>query len=90
VLGWRSDVEGLRLADAKGFLDTYCGPGNTIVSIVGDVDPAGAQHLAERYFGLIPARASSPTMDLQETPQAGPKTVAIWSDSRQAAIAATG
>jgi len=82
VLGWRSDVEGLRLADAKVFLDTYGGPGNTIVSMVGDVDPAGAQHLAERYFGPIPTRASARSMDLQETPQAGPKTVAIWSDSQ--------
>jgi predicted Zn-dependent peptidase len=82
VLGWRSDVEGLRLADAKAFLDTYGGPGNTIVSIVGDVDPAGAQRLAERYFGPIPTRGRPRAMDLQEAPQAGPKTVAIWSDSQ--------
>ena len=82
VLGWRADVEDLRPADAKAFLDTYGGPGNTIVSIVGDVDPAGAHRLAERYFGPIPAKTRPRPMDLQEAPQAGPKTVAIWSDAQ--------
>ena len=82
VLGWRSDVEALRLADAKAFLDTYGGPANTIVAIAGDVDPAGAQRLAERYFGPIPARMRPRPMEAHEPPQAGPKTVAIWSDSQ--------
>jgi predicted Zn-dependent peptidase len=82
VLGWRSDVDALRPADAKAFLDAYGGPGNTIVAIVGDVDPAGAQRLAERYFGPIPARTHPRPMEPQEPPQAGPKTVAIWSDSQ--------
>lgn len=82
VLGWRSDVENLRLADAKAFLDTYGGPGNTVVSIVGDIDPAGAQRLAEKYFGPIPARMRPRPADVQEPPQAGPKTVAVWSDSQ--------
>lgn len=82
VLGWRSDVDALRPADAKAFLDAYGGPGNTVAAIVGDVDPAGARRLAERYFGPIPARPHPRPMEPQEPPQAGPKTVAIWSDSQ--------
>jgi predicted Zn-dependent peptidase len=81
-LGWPSDVGTLRPADAKAFLDTYCGPGNTVISIVGDVDPANAQRLAERYFGPIPARARPPAMRTQELPQLGPKTVVLWGDTQ--------
>ena len=82
VLGWPSDVATLRLADAKAFFDSYCGPGNIVISIVGDVDPASAQRLAERYFGPIPAKPRPPMMRQQELPQAGPKTVAVWSEGQ--------
>lgn len=82
LLGWPSDVNTLRMADAKTFLDTYCGPGNTVISIVGDVDPASAQRLAERYFGPIPARPRPPAMHTQELPQAGPKTVVLWGEAQ--------
>ncbi len=81
-LGWPGDAATLRNADAKAFLDTYCGPGNTVISIVGDVDAASVQQMAERYFGPIPARAHPPAMHTQEPPQAGPKTVALWADAQ--------
>jgi predicted Zn-dependent peptidase len=79
-LGWSSDVAALRPGDARAFLDTYGGPGNTVISMVGDVDPANAQRLAERYFGPIPSRPRPPAPHTQEAPQLGPKTVALWGD----------
>ena len=82
VLGWASDILTLGPADARAFFDTYCGPGNTVISIVGDVDPASAQRLAERYFAPIPARPRPPAMRSQEMPQAGPKTVAVWANAQ--------
>jgi predicted Zn-dependent peptidase len=82
VLGWPSDVATLRTADAKAFFDTYCGPGNTVISIVGDVDAANAQRLAELYFGPIPAKPRPPQMHTRELPQAGPKTVVLWGDAQ--------
>jgi predicted Zn-dependent peptidase len=77
-LGWPGDVTNLRLAEAKAFLDTYFVPSNMVISIVGDVDPSNAQHLAERYFGPIPAKPRPPAMHMQEVPQFGPKTVVLW------------
>ncbi|MEI9971768.1 MAG: insulinase family protein [Ignavibacteriota bacterium] len=56
VLGWPSDAANLRLVDARNFFDTYCGPGNTVIAMVGDIDAANARQLAERYFGAIPGR----------------------------------
>jgi predicted Zn-dependent peptidase len=76
-LGWPSDVANLRRADAKAFVDTYWVPGNIVMGIVGDVDPASAQRLAERYFGTIPAKPLPAVIHTQEPPQLGPKTVAL-------------
>lgn len=80
VMGWPFDVAALRRGDAKAFLDTYGGPANIVIAMVGDVDPATARRLAERYFGPIPAKPHAPLMRSQELKQSGPKTVAIWSD----------
>jgi len=77
MLGWPSDVTSLRRSDAKAFFDTYFVPGNMVISIVGDVDPANAQRLAERYFGPMPAKPLPPPIHTEEPPQFGPKTVVL-------------
>jgi predicted Zn-dependent peptidase len=82
VLGWPSEVLSLSQANVRAFFDTYCGPGNTVIAIVGDVDPANAHALAERYFSSIPAKPRPPAMRTEEVPQSGPKTVAIWTDAQ--------
>ena len=80
VLGWPSDSAALAPADVRRFFETYCGPGNMVIAIVGDVDPADARRLADRYFGPIPAKPRPPFAHTQELPQMGPKTVALWGD----------
>ena len=82
VLGWPADVNALRAGDAKAFLDIYGGPGNIVIALVGDVDPASARRLADRYFAPIPARPPAPRMRSLELPQSGPKTIAVWSDGQ--------
>jgi predicted Zn-dependent peptidase len=81
-LGWPSDIAQLRRADAQTFFDTYYVPGNIIMGIVGDVDPANAQRLAERYFGSIPAKPLPPLIRTQEPPQLGPKTVVLLANTQ--------
>jgi predicted Zn-dependent peptidase len=76
-LGWPNDILNLRRGDAKAFFDTYFVPGNIVLGIVGDVDPANAQRLAERYFGALPAKPLPPAMHTLEPPQLGPKTVVL-------------
>jgi predicted Zn-dependent peptidase len=78
-LGWPGDIANLRRNDAKAFFDTYCVPGNIVMGIVGDVDPANARRLAERYFGAIPAKPLPPVIHTGEPPQLGPKTVVLVS-----------
>ncbi len=80
--GWASDVEHLRVADARAFFDRYYVPGNITIAIAGDVDPAAARRLAEKYFGRIPARPLPPLLTTVEPKQEGQKRVAVETPSQ--------
>src|ERR671927_1215626 len=49
-----TDLEQASLDDAAAFFDTYYAPGNAVLTVVGDLDPAEAAELVERHFGDIP------------------------------------
>jgi predicted Zn-dependent peptidase len=80
--GWPSDVANLRVADAKAFFDRYYVAANITIAIVGDVNPAEARRLAERYFGPLPKRPLPPLLHTQEPPQPGPKIAVVDSPSQ--------
>jgi len=50
------DLESSTLDDAQGFFDRYYAPGNAVLSIAGDVEPAQVLAWVEQHFGDIPAR----------------------------------
>ena len=80
--GWPSDVDNLRRGMAQAFFDKYYVPANINLAIVGDVDPAQARRLAERYFGPLPARPLPPLIHTVEPAQDGPKTAVVESQSQ--------
>ena len=80
--GWPSDVTHLRRADAWRFFHEYYVPGNITMAIVGDVNPAEARRLAEKYFGPMPARPLPPLLHTLEPPQEGPKQAEVESPSQ--------
>jgi predicted Zn-dependent peptidase len=84
--GWPSDIANLRVSDARAFFEKYYVPANINIAIVGDVMPADAKRMAERYFGPLPTRALPPTIHTQEPPQPGPKTVVVESPSQPLAL----
>jgi predicted Zn-dependent peptidase len=77
--GFASDIENYRVADAKAFRDTYYVPSNMTIAIAGDVDPAEARRLAEKYFGPIPKGPLPPTVITVEPKQNGERRVEIVS-----------
>ncbi|MGP8243094.1 MAG: M16 family metallopeptidase [Bryobacteraceae bacterium] len=77
--GWNSDTENLRVAEARAFFEKYYVPANIVIAIVGDIEPADARHLAERYFGPMAARPLPPAIVTRDPEPAGPKTVAVES-----------
>jgi len=80
--GWASDIESLRVPEAEQFFKTFYIPGNITVGIVGDVNPAEAKRLAEKYFGPLPARPLPPVITTEEPKQEGPKRVEIISPTQ--------
>ncbi len=87
-LGWMSDLARLRAARAKAFFEKYYVPGNMTMTIVGDVNPADAKRMAERYFGPLPARPLPAPPHTVEPLQNGPKTVEVYSSTQPLLIAA--
>ena len=80
--GWPSDIVNLRRADAKAFFDEYYVPANITMAIVGDVNPADAKRMAERYFTPLPARPLPPLLHTVEPLQPGPKTAVVDSPTQ--------
>jgi zinc protease len=56
VIGWHSDIEHLTVQDLRSWYDTWYGPNNAIVVVVGDVDPNQVYKLAQKYFTLVRAK----------------------------------
>ena len=65
------DLESATLEDAQSFFDRYYAPGNAVLTVAGDVDPAEVLALAERHFGDIPARDVPALPSFAEPPPPG-------------------
>jgi predicted Zn-dependent peptidase len=77
AIGWPSDISNLKRSDAKAFYDKYFVPGNITVAMAGDVNPAEARRMAEKYFGGTTARPLPPILHTDELTQHGPRTVVL-------------
>ena len=66
-----ADLDAATVADARAFYQTWYGPGNATLVLVGDFQEEQAREIVERYFGPVPARPAPPVPDMEEpTPQA--------------------
>ena len=53
TIGSMEDLSAASLEDVTEWFDTWYGPNNASLAIVGDFDPAQAKELVEKYFGPI-------------------------------------
>jgi predicted Zn-dependent peptidase len=82
TVGWASDIDNLRAADAQAFFDKYYVPTNITMAIVGDVQPARMKALATEYFGRLAKRPPPPRVITVEPPQEGPRRVEVASPAQ--------
>ena len=54
VIGSMADLSAASLADVSTFFRTYYSPNNASLTLAGDINPAEAKRLVEKYFGPIP------------------------------------
>ncbi|MBE9109253.1 insulinase family protein [Nodosilinea sp. LEGE 07298] len=77
VIGYQDDLFVATRDDIQTFYDTYYGPANLTVAVVGDVDPTEVRRLAEVYFGRYTARAVPPEPTINEPPQTAPREFSL-------------
>lgn len=56
LIGWEDEVAQLTRDDAEAFYRTWYAPNNAILLVAGDVTADEVRRMAERTYGLIPAR----------------------------------
>jgi zinc protease len=59
VIGSMSDLDKASLEVVKDWFRSHYGPNNAVLVLAGDITPAEAQTLVEKYFGDIPAGPKS-------------------------------
>lgn len=77
VIGWMSDLETMRLEDARRFYDTWYAPNNAVLVVVGDVASEDVFGLAERHFGVLTSKSLPARKPQEEPPQLGLKRLTV-------------
>ncbi|WP_442806611.1 M16 family metallopeptidase [Streptomyces sp. NBC_01022] len=61
-IGSNSDRDKVTLKEAQEFFRTYYTPNNTVMAVVGDIDPERTLAWVDKYFGSIPANYALPAL----------------------------
>ncbi len=77
--GHMEDLNAITMQQCQAFYDTYYGPDNATLVVVGDVTEAEVRAAAERWFGAVPRGKQPPRVTTREPPQAALRRVnADW------------
>lgn len=77
VIGWMSDLQAMKGADARAWYRRWYVPNNATLVIAGDVKASEVFALAQRYYGMIPKRALPPRRQFAEPEQVGIKRLVV-------------
>jgi predicted Zn-dependent peptidase len=78
TIGWMADLNSFSATDAQRFFDRYYIPSNMVVAVVGDVNPAAAMPVIEKYFGRIPSHERPDERTTTEPPQNSERRVVMY------------
>ena len=77
VIGWMNDLNTLTAADARNWYKNWYVPNNAVLVVAGDVKASEVFALAQRYYGVIPARALPKRKQFSEPAQLGIKRFTV-------------
>lgn len=77
VIGWMNDLQALRVSDAQTWYNNWYAPNNAVLVIAGDVNAKEVFALAQRYYGVIPARSLPARRNISDPPQVGVKRIVV-------------
>jgi predicted Zn-dependent peptidase len=81
ILGWASDVRSISMDETERFFKKYHAPNNTIIAVVGDIDPLKTFEIIQKYFGAIPRQNLTPTIITEEPPQTSERRIDVTFDA---------
>jgi zinc protease len=77
VIGSMEDLSAASLEDVKDFFRAYYAPSDATLCIAGDIDPAQAKELINRYFGTLTDRTRPAPKSLPYTPMPKPERLTV-------------
>src|SRR3989339_625777 len=77
ILGWPSDMRYLDTDYMEKYFRNMHAPNNTVIAMVGDLQPSVALKIVEKYFSRIPARKLVSPLITEEPRQFGERRVEI-------------
>jgi len=77
IIGRLCDLQAMTHEDLLGHYRRFYRPANAILTVAGDVEPMEAAHLAEHYFGQLPAQPAPRALATEEPPQRGERRVEV-------------
>ena len=77
ILGWPADMRFLGMDETEAFFRKTHAPNNTVIAVVGDIDPKETLRMIDRYFGGIPAQAIGHSRITEEPAQAGERRIEV-------------
>jgi zinc protease len=86
VIGSMDDLQAASLDDARDFYGRYYAPGNALLAVVGDVDPADAFRRVKSAFDEVPAREAPARFAFVEPSPSGERRERV--EDRHAAMPA--
>ena len=86
IVGWMSDLQAMTAEDVRAFYRQWYMPANAVVVVAGDVEVDRVRQWAERYYGVIPARAVPARKPRDEPAQQGPRCLDYRAAADQALV----
>jgi predicted Zn-dependent peptidase len=80
-IGHMSDIRNLTRAQVEEFHRRHYGPENTVVAIVGAIEPDSVVAWAEGYFGPMPRGGGTPVVLAEEPEQRGERRIEVLADA---------
>jgi predicted Zn-dependent peptidase len=86
TIGWMTDIENLSRTKAEQFFHSYYTPNNSIVAVVGDINPKETIAMVERYFGALPPGKLVAPVTAEEPQQGGERRIELVAESEPTLI----
>lgn len=77
TVGWMSDLNSFSATDADKFFQEYYVPSNMVIGLAGNVKPAEAMPIIEKYLGRLPAHDKPDERNTVEPPQKSERRVVL-------------